>query len=587
MKSPQGRVSVVAMGGVLFLAGCVQGEEVIKASNLPDRNVHSEIVTDKVLSNKPDVFTQLEAADMYQFMVAEMMVQKGFEAQAFEIVFKLANKLRHAELAERAFQLSMKTYNAQKIEDATFLWREIAPQEVLPWRASFLIALRHDDVELALKNWQHYRGLSKESLERDLLLAAKKISVSSPPESGVVFLQALTDLYPDTWASFFALGLVADAFNRYDVALVALEAAKKVQVENSEQQINQFLAKLYLQTKPAERGILALTPYLEKYPQDWLVQERMARLEVQAGLYDEAVKRYTHILTVVPDAHTSRLSLALLEIEQKNYKKAEGHLLKVITEKGYAEVAGYYLGLIYQEQKDDEKALAYFEQIKSKNYYIDAQLHRAEIYFSANKMKDAFDVLNKAEATQPKDRIKLHRAKGIFYGAANEDELAIDEFQKVLDIDQNDVSALMNQAMLFYKLNQFNDYVDNLKRVLDQAPNEVDALNALGYFYVDRGERLDEAEQLLMRAYHLAPNNYYVLDSVGWLYFQQKNYELARQYLHKSLAIQIDDEVLIHLISTYWQIGEKEKAKKIWNEHHEKFLQNNELQGLIHHLEAN
>ncbi|VAW44249.1 hypothetical protein MNBD_GAMMA04-1746 [hydrothermal vent metagenome] len=588
---------VLALSSVFLLSGCFQQTELIQTDpstrlavvneSSPAENKSSNKPVELVVKTEPVETIPLKAGDMYQIMVAEMMALKGFEAQAFDIMFKLAYKLRSADLAERAFQFSMKTYDAKKIASATLLWREIAPKATTPWRASFLIALRQNNVDQALLDWQHYRRLSKEALERDLLIVAQKVSTSSPPESGMLFLQKMVERYPDNWAAYFALGLLADSLNQFDVALSALEKAKSRQTEASEPQINQFLAKLYLQNPPAERGVKALKPYLKKYPTDWLVQERMARLEVQAGRYEEAVKRYERILEAEPNAHTSRLSLALIQVEQKDLKAAEQNLLAVEAKKGYSDVVNYYLGLIHQELEEPEKALRYFEKVKQGHYYVDAQLHRAEIYFSKNDRDRTFDILNATKATQPKKLIKLERAKAIFYSASSQPILAIEAYKKVLYLDADNISALMNQAMLFYDLNQLDAYEANLKQVIALVPDEADALNALGYYYADQGKQLDEAEALLNRAYQLKPESYYILDSMGWLYFQQGKYEQAKKYLQKALDIQMDDEVLIHMIHTLWKLNEKELAYDLWQKNHKKFLQNSELQGLMELLEKN
>ncbi|MCF6253405.1 MAG: tetratricopeptide repeat protein, partial [Thiomicrorhabdus sp.] len=320
---------------------------------------------------------------------------------------------------------------------------------------------------------------------------------------------------------------------------------------------------------------------LKKYPTDWLVQERMARLEGQASLYRDAIMRYKMILQAEPKAYTSRLSLALIQIEQKSFKEAEKNLLELVAQKGYSDVVNYYLGLINQELEDSDKALHYFAKVKQGHYYVDAQLHRAEIYFSLKDNARTFEVLNATQTKLPKELLKLDRAKAIFYGASNRPKQAIEAYNSVLLLDGSNVNALMSQAMLFYDLQQFDAYVKNLKSVIQINPDEVDALNALGYFYADRGENLVEAEALLTRAYQLDPESYYILDSIGWLYFQKGQYGLAKTYLQKALALQMDDEVLIHLIKAHWQLGEKEAARALWQENHKKFLQNSELQGLM------
>ncbi len=572
----------VGLGGLFLLTGCVQKEALIQAPEIISTAVKEKQAP--VVEVKEHVIP-LEAGDMYQILVAEMMALKGFEAQAFDIMFKLAYKLRSPDLAERAFQFSMKTYDARKIESATALWRSISPNAPTPWRASFLIALRQNDIEKALVDWDRYRALSKDALERDLLVTAQKIANSPPTEASLTFMHKLVQKYPNSWESYFALALVADAFNQFEIALDALEKAKAYQTDTSEPKIHQFLAKLYLQTPPAERGISALEGYLKKYPTDWLVQERMARLEVQASRYNEAVARYKMILSAEPNAYTSRLSLALIQLEQKNFTLAEENLLKVEDQKGYSGVVNYYLGLINQELKKTDKALMYFKRVKLGPYFVDAQLHQAEIYFSKGEHDRAFQVLDNIEGKQAKDQLKVHRAKAIFYSSLSQPEQAIQAYNDVLVLAPNHIGALMNQAMLFYDLKHMDSYVANLKRVIEIDPDESDALNALGYYYADLNKNLSEAEVLLQRAYQLNPESYYILDSLGWLYFQQGKYTLAKTYLERALAIQMDDEVLIHLIRTLWKLGEQAQARALWQKNHKSFLQNEALQGLIKTLE--
>ena len=110
-------------------------------------------------------------------------------------------------------------------------------------------------------------------------------------------------------------------------------------------------------------------------------------------------------------------------------------------------------------------------------------------------------------------------------------------------------------------------------------------MNALAYFYVERNEHLDEAEKLLKKALKLAPDEYYILDSRGWLYYQQGKYEQAESDLKRAFSMEKDDEVLIHLIKVKWKLGKQDDAKNLWNQYHRNFPENAELQGLIIQLE--
>lgn len=581
-------IQFVLISAFLLLSGCSKGFLTASDSNVSGVALLSSPSLEGHENTSPRVSERslhIDANTMFQILAAEMMVQKGQPAQAYEVIYELAFNTRDSELAARAFELSIATYDAQKIEAATILWREVSPQAPEAWRASFLISLRQGSVKLALEQWHRYHTLSEEDLDKDLLLTAQSVSTSVQPEQSIAFMQSLSQAFPDSWAAYFSLGYVAHVHDQLDVALVALEKARTLQTPESEQRINRLLAKLYLQTSSPQRGLDALEPYLKKYPEDWVVQERVARLEVQAKLYDAAEARYENILKSVSDAYTSRLSLALLQIERKSYAQAEVNLDQVMLAKGYTNVANYYLGLLHQEQKNYEKALLYFADVTSDNYYLDAQLHRAEIYFSMNDMSKAIKVLDSIEVEKPQDKIKVYRAKGVFYSYENKYSQAIEQYNKVLAIDSGHIEVLMAQALLFYKLEQFDAYKRNLERVIELEPNEVDALNALGYFYVEKGSHHEVAERLLKKAYALAPENYYVLDSLGWFYFQKQNYTLAEEYLQKALDVKVDDEVLIHLISTYWKQGHYEKARSMWLRHHKNFLQNKRLQSLINELE--
>jgi len=140
------------------------------------------------------------------------------------------------------------------------------------------------------------------------------------------------------------------------------------------------------------------------------------------------------------------------------------------------------------------------------------------------------------------------------------------------------------QAMLFYDLSLFEQYEANLKQALDIDGDDVEILNALGYFYAEQKRELAYAQQLLEKALLLAPNRYYILDSRGWLAYQQGRYQEAESYLRQAFKLQVDEEVLVHLIQTLWKMERFKEAKKLWVDYKDQFPQNEVLQSLIINL---
>jgi tetratricopeptide (TPR) repeat protein len=316
------------------------------------------------------------------------------------------------------------------------------------------------------------------------------------------------------------------------------------------------------------------------------MQERFARLEVKAGYFDEAEKRYLRIVENEPKAYTSKLSVALLRLERDDYAGADSLLKDLQGIPQYRSTANYYLGLSAQEQGQLEDAISYYKRINTSDYLVDAKLHIAEIEFSKIGLERTIENLEAIQSDQPEDQVKILRGKAIFYNIAGEKQKAIDEYQQAIDIDDQRADLYLMQSMLYYDLKQFDAYEENLEKALAINPNDVDALNALGYFFVEQGRDLDRAQQLLDKALALAPNRFYVLDSRGWLAYQQGDYEEAESYLKQALAIQMDGEVLLHLIQTEWKLGKKDVAAELWNAHHEKFPENEALQQILQKLSS-
>lgn len=573
-------------------SGCALTNEAAKVMPFEKPVAQSEQITksvshpEEVIANSP----LLDSTTMFEILAAEMMVQKGQVANAFNILYPLAEKTKDRGLAKRVFEVSMATYNAVYIEKATVLWREISPESSIAWRASFLLSLRSNQLEQSLEQWQIYHKLSDDGLDLDLISSAAKVAASVPKKTGLPFFTRLSQKYNQAWSAYYALGMVSTAYQDPVVGIPAIEKAlaliPKSEKKASLSVLYNLLSKLYLMNGNPEKGIEALASYAESHPNDLLLQERMARLEVQAKRYDAAEHRYQTIIDIEPEAYTSLLSLGLIQLERKNYELAEKNLLAVSKVKAYHSVGSYYLGILYQESDRYDLAISTFKKVKSASYYVDAQLHLAEIYFAQNKSDQSFAILDAMQLTQAADQIKVLRAKAIFNSAQDKYLPAVELYQQVLKLEPDNVEVLKAQSLLLYKLKQYIQYESNLLKVLKLDDNDVDVLNALGYFYVEQNMKLDQAFMLLNRALEIDPKSYYILDSMGWYYFQVKDYGQALTYLNKAFSVEEDDEVLIHLITTYWHNKEVNRAKLLWQKYHKKFLQNDRVQNLINELRS-
>ena len=104
------------------------------------------------------------------------------------------------------------------------------------------------------------------------------------------------------------------------------------------------------------------------------------------------------------------------------------------------------------------------------------------------------------------------------------------------------------------------------------------AYNALGYSYADRNTRLPEARQLIEQALKLAPNDPFILDSMGWVLYRQGDLEGALTHLQRAYAQRQDPEIAVHIAEVLWSMERKDEAQGSLREALKKHPENQELQ---------
>jgi tetratricopeptide (TPR) repeat protein len=104
-----------------------------------------------------------------------------------------------------------------------------------------------------------------------------------------------------------------------------------------------------------------------------------------------------------------------------------------------------------------------------------------------------------------------------------------------------------------------------LREVIKETPGNPIALNNLGYFLTERGEKLDEAVEMIKQALKVDPKNSSYLDSLGWAYFKLGKLNEAEKYLSDAARADADSATISeHLGDLYRQKNDLVKAKTFW-----------------------
>jgi len=106
----------------------------------------------------------------------------------------------------------------------------------------------------------------------------------------------------------------------------------------------------------------------------------------------------------------------------------------------------------------------------------------------------------------------------------------------------------------------------DLVAALAQQPNEPDLLNYLGYAWIDRGQRLAEAMDMVKRAVAANPRSGAMVDSLGWAYFRIGDFRNAVEKLEEAVLLSpADPEINNHLGDAYWRVGRQIEARFQWS----------------------
>ena len=106
---------------------------------------------------------------------------------------------------------------------------------------------------------------------------------------------------------------------------------------------------------------------------------------------------------------------------------------------------------------------------------------------------------------------------------------------------------------------------ETFKKALEISDNHYFVQNYLAYSWIRQGKNMDEAMSMIVDAYHQAPSDWHISDSLGWGLYRIGKYEDAVTYLEKASEYEPANALISdHLGDAYWQAGRKDEAVFQW-----------------------
>lgn len=142
----------------------------------------------------------------------------------------------------------------------------------------------------------------------------------------------------------------------------------------------------------------------------------------------------------------------------------------------------------------------------------------------------------------------------------------LDAFARGLAAYPDDGALLYSRALAYERRDDIARAEADFRRILVGDPDNTTVLNALGYTLADRTNRYEEALQLIDRARVAEPDSGAIIDSYGWVLYRLGRHQEALVELRRAFALQKDPEIAAHLGEVLWVVGEREEARKWFEE---------------------
>jgi len=230
-----------------------------------------------------------------------------------------------------------------------------------------------------------------------------------------------------------------------------------------------------------------------------------------------------------------------------------------------------WLGSLLEDRGDDGQQEAYslYNNVADDNpYYIRTQLNIAQIYFNREQDDKAVETLENLNTREQSVLTRESLGRARFFRENYEEALP---FYKALVDSLTDeeltanIEPLRFRGIIYERLKRWPEAESDFKRVLELVPDDVDTLNYLGYTWVDRGENLTEAFEMIREAVKQQPQSGAIVDSLGWAHYKLEEYDEARENLEKAVSLSPSSATIIdHLGDVYWKLGRKREAGFQW-----------------------
>ncbi len=521
---------------------------------------------------------------IYELILGNLALTAGDNQLAYSLLKPAAEKLHSSSVAELAWTAAVKTRSNQQILEASHLWSKMDPSAGVANDALLMDAILHQNDAQVRKLLDQ---LSKQHQKDEASYIAKITRLLASDNIDHLWFEGFLEPFWDKYPKDIQLNIAKALYKRRlgedkEACRSALSIVPGNGIVFRERDLPWFVeneeavttaADVCWSTMP-EKSQRLLETVLTANPASTVGHLMYGKTLARYGRFEQAIQEAQEAVKLDPHNPTILFNAGSLAAESQNYTLAKEWFHQYIVT-GRAQNPSHdwatddvwlALASVYDHLGDFVSEAEALSRYSPKHNLPEIRIQETVAWLKAGRPDTAESVLLTAIEKDPNNERTYFNARIEILLKSGQSAKAIQILKNILEHDPNNEDILFNLALIYEHLKEPSKAEEIFKQILRINPHNAFAANGLGYYYVQRGEKLHLARTLLETAYRQSPLDWHVLDSMAWLSFKEKRFEQAYYFALAAMKGAFHQEVVMHMIEILVSLNQMHDAQAVFNE---------------------
>ncbi len=381
-------------------------------------------------------------------------------------------------------------------------------------------------------------------------------------DKAISLYESLVDSNTAGTMPMMALAEIAEQQKRTNDMLLWLEKARNA--GPAEIRARLILANYYLRNAQPQKAETYAKEAIKQSPEQADLIALQGKVLIAQQRYSDALPPLKKLVAKLPESTTAHSLLGEAFLRQGILENARQHLQKALKIQQDNIIAISLLAETELKDGNLDKSLEYAKALQKvqPEHHI-GYLQEGDVWMTKLNYKKAHSAYDKAWKQQQTAQL----AKKLFSASKNtlNHSEAIKPLLTWLNNNPNDNATRFYLAIIYQDAEENDKAINEYEKVLAQSPDNSAVLNNLAWLYSLNGnpKAIDMAES----AYRSSPENPGILDTYGWILVQQGQVEKGQRLIKQALdVIPGNLDIRYHYATALLKSGNDSEGKQILQE---------------------